>query len=324
MKKFTVLASLLLIISMFNGFETFMANDDFTENTQTSRVFYSGVLRLRMIDSRSAEVTGYKKGCNPDKIIIPSVINNNIEITSIASNAFYECPANELVFQGKINLSPEAISHCRNLKFVKFSGGIGKIDHSAFLNCPSLYKFKFYEGADISYEDSVKGCENLNKTLELEKAPSPLHKAILRDDVDEFQEIISQDPKFDINSCIIPFDGVNDMTISSIFDLPLRMVQSCRENNNTDFYIPLISYTAMCGSLNCFKFLIANQANLSTPPPKTFYPNPITSPTAAYSGNIEIVRILDQNLSISKKDLTLSLPAIAYNIYGKIQIPKEF
>lgn len=85
--------------------------------------------------------------------------------------------------------------------------------------------------------------------------------------------------------------------------------------------MPLLSYTVLCNSIKCFKYLISNGADPNIvlkgqhKDSRDYY---ALITLAEYSGNIEMFRILNQtNSSFNKGKLDIIIPALISNIYGK-------
>ena len=103
------------------------------------------------------------------------------------------------------------------------------------------------------------------KMRESGEPSDPITKALRLDDVDELQNIISK-TRIDISKCTIPFNIFDD------FD----------SNDESKKYL---NYAAAHGSLRCFKYLLLNHSEIDKD----------TFSYAVFGGNIEIIKIVDQN-----------------------------
>lgn len=347
MKKFIIFIASLMFVNVFSNFNVALAEKDPPAFEQDDSGFSHKGLKFKMVDENSAEVVGYESQENLDTIIIPETIilettNASVKIVSISSGAFCNCPMKNLIFQGKIDIKREAVQACPNLKFVRFSGGIGTLEQSAFADCPELSKLRFQEGADVSYPDSFVGCGKLlskklqiNENIELD----PLRKAILNDDIAGFQDILASDPTLNVDSKVMPLGGVHDEFFSVLFCCPKAEIRKLIKGDtfycfdvvthkgrgaliqSSDSMIPMLYYAAMCGSEKCFKYLLANGADPQGD--QEFRNNEIlggifTLPTmAAYSGNTEILTLTKQEtMNFKQSNLKYVLPALMFNIYG--------
>ena len=109
-----------------------------------------------------------------------------------------------------------------------------------------------------------KDIERYKRMREFGRPDDELTLAILNDDVDKLQSILTN-RKIEINQDRVPFN-LYEMFIF--------------KNNNSSF----INYAAECGSIKCFKYLLLNHAEIDL----------LTLGCAVYGGNTEIIRIVDQ------------------------------
>lgn len=127
----------------------------------------------------------------------------------------------------------------------------------------------------ILNEDEVIKTEKrclINRQIFFDYEPNEIIAAVKEDDVDSLQTITST-PGFDIDSMI------ND-----IF-LPTRVL----ENKS----ISLIRYSALFGSVKCFKYLLLNHASIEQN--SLLYSSSFTAQTYAIAGgNTEIIRLVEQ------------------------------
>lgn len=238
------------------------------------------------------------------------------------------CKIKDFAFRGCANLGTARIKNdslfiAKEISPMAFEGcnKLGKIDKSDELLQEELVKFpakephEYYEFIDCSKEKS----ELLKNII-----PS-IKNAIIKDDADKLQKIIfNNQGTIDINLLVNPRDGIH----SSLMDNYIAAKHCFFDNlklqgldiyNNQQYATSLIGYSALCGSLKCFKYLKVNGADIGAQPDylsseSAYVCKPMT--TAILGGNIEIIRILSQDGAFEFPNAADALYAVAGSVFG--------
>ena len=161
---------------------------------------------------------------------------------------------------------------------------VGSINFFKFF-CKEIYESKVYHENDE--KDLQRLVQNLddNHDIYCRKGVSinPFAKIIREDDIDTFQEYVSQ----------------NNIRING--SINTGVYESCNLFAAETHEVTIIDYAAYYGSINIFKFLIMNGARVTNS----------TKISAIVGGNLEIIHILEQeNSAFNQFCLTI---AIIYN-----------
>lgn len=89
--------------------------------------------------TKTCTITGPGDAINKTKIIIPSMLINNIPVKTIGANAFEGHSLSQLTIGNNVTvISKQAFIGCSNLNNVKFNSNLKTIDNEAFAYCENI------------------------------------------------------------------------------------------------------------------------------------------------------------------------------------------
>ncbi|KAK8841740.1 hypothetical protein M9Y10_026687 [Tritrichomonas musculus] len=149
-----------------------------------------------------------------------------------------------------------------------------KIDNLLIWFLPEIYEIKpsFFQSDFYNFVFTKKNFtkmfvpDKIDVYKEIRDSGEPddeITKALRNDDLDSFQQLVSSNLKYYLNSFV-----------------PFNMFENYVENGKTSY----INYAAAYGSIKCFKYLLLNHFEIDK----------LTFNYAIYGRNIEIIKIVDQ------------------------------
>ena len=161
------------------------------------------------------------------------------------------------------NKNSNSIYYCENIIYWFFPEIIQISDEKDFF-------YKLNSSNQSFFKKYLNDIDKYTEMLDLGEPTDEITKALRHDDVDSLQALVANS-RINISKATVPYNIFEDVV-----------------NNGTTKYI---NYAAAYGSIKCFKYLLLNHAEIDD----------YSFKYAISGGNIEIIKIVDQNKKKDKK-----------------------